>query len=264
MEKTTATLDKKSYTLGKKQYHIALCPGDIGEAVLLPGDPARSDIVAKYLDNAELMANNREHRTFTGYYKGVRVSVTSTGMGCPSASIAAEELINIGAKTLIRIGSSAALDPRVKIGDLMISLGAMKNEGTSRFYVPDNFPAIPDHDLTELLIRTAKEMTSGTDVSVFTGITSINDAFYGETPAYIETLRGYGILNLEMESSAIYTIAHLRGVRAATICGTSGNLTNAQVIYTKKNEALYRAWEIEIQIALETIYRMNQREEAGK
>lgn len=79
-------LDKESKTLGKKQYHIHLKPGDIGKYVLLPGDPARSDRVAKYLDNAELVANNREHRTFTGYYKGVRVSVTSTGMGCPVCS----------------------------------------------------------------------------------------------------------------------------------------------------------------------------------
>ena len=142
------SLDKSAITLGQKQYHIALNVGDIGEYVLLPGDPARSDIVAKYLDDPQLMANNREHRTFTGTYKGVKVSVTSTGMGCPSACIAAEELINIGAKTLIRIGSSAALDPTIKIGDLMISIAAMKNEGTSKFYVPENFPAVPDFEFT--------------------------------------------------------------------------------------------------------------------
>ena len=96
-------LDKELKTLGKKQYHIHLKPGDIGKYVLLPGDPARSDRVAKYLDNAEFVAENREHRTFTGYYKGVKISVTSTGMGCPSATIAAEELMNIGAECLIRI-----------------------------------------------------------------------------------------------------------------------------------------------------------------
>ena len=129
-------LDKELKTLGKKQYHIHLKPGDIGKYVLLPGDPARSDRVAKYLDNAEFVAENREHRTFTGYYKGVKISVTSTGMGCPSATIAAEELMNIGAECLIRIGSSAALQDDIKIGDLMISTGSMKNEGTSRFYVP--------------------------------------------------------------------------------------------------------------------------------
>ena len=101
-------LDKEKKTLGKRQYHIHLSPGDIGEYVLLPGDPARSNRVAAYLDDAHLVAENREHRTFTGYYKGVRISVTSTGMGCPSTAIACEELINIGAKCLVRIGSTAA------------------------------------------------------------------------------------------------------------------------------------------------------------
>ena len=257
------TLDKMAVTRGQKQYHIALTPEDIGEYVLLPGDPARSDIAAGFLENAQLMASNREHRTFTGYYKGIKISVTSTGMGCPSAAIAAEELINIGAKCLIRIGSSAALDPRVKIGDLMITTGAMKNEGTSRFYVPEGFPAVPDPELTLMLIQTAREMTRGTNISVFTGITSSDDAFYGETPEFLDKLRSYRVLNLDMESSALFTIAHLRGIRAATINGTSGNLTNAEVIYTRKNEKLHEAWEREIQVVLETIVRMEQQKRAA-
>jgi uridine phosphorylase len=101
-------------------------------------------------------------------------------------------------------------------------------------------------------------MTKGTDFRVYTGITSSDDAFYGETPEFLDKLRSYKVMNLDMESSALYTVAHLRGVRAATINGTSGNLTNAEVIYTKKNERLYDAWEKEIQIVLETIYRMEQ------
>jgi len=255
-------LNKNEVTMGQKQYHIALSPGEIGEYVLLPGDPARSDIVASYLNDAKLMANNREHRTFTGYYKGVKVSVTSTGMGCPSAAIAAEELINIGAKALIRIGSSAALDPNIRIGDLMISRAAMKNEGTSRFYVPDSFPAVPDLELTWHLIETAREMCKPTGEAVFVGINSSDDAFYGETPEFLDQLRKYKIMNIEMESSALYTIGHLRGVRTACICGTSGNLTNQEVIYTEKNVKLADAWEREIRIVLETIYRFEQRKNA--
>ena len=156
-------LDKESKTLGKKQYHIHLKPGDIGKYVLLPGDPARSDRVAKYLDHAELVANNREHRTFTGYYKGVKISVTSTGMGCPSTAIA---------------GSSAALQEGIKIGDLMISTGSMKNEGTSRFYVPDCFPAVPDFDLTRTIIDTAREMQPELTGRVYYGINASDDEFY--------------------------------------------------------------------------------------
>lgn len=257
-------IDKSEVTKGKKQYHIALSPGDIGEYVLLPGDPARSDRVAKYLDNAELKANNREHRTFTGTYKGVRISVTSTGMGCPSAAIAAEELVNIGARVLIRIGSSAALRDNVKIGDLLISTGAMKNEGTSRFYVPEGFPAVPDFDFTNLLIQNARELTKGTDTKVHTGINVTDDAFYGETQEYIEKLIKLGLLNVEMEASSIYTIAYLRGVRAACICGASGNLKTGEVIYQTENIKLAEAWEKEIQIVLETIYRFEQLKLQGK
>ena len=253
-----STLDKSEVTRGQKQYHIHLEAGDIGEYVLLPGDPARSDIVAKFLDDAKLMANNREHRTFTGYYKGVKISVTSTGMGCPSATIAAEELINIGAKTLIRIGSSAALDPRIKIGDLMISTAAMKNEGTSKFYVPENFPAVPDYAFNHVLIETAKEMTVDTEEKLYVGINASDDAFYGETPEFIDKLRKLKVMNIEMEASALYTVGHIRGVRTACICGASGNLTNAEVIYTHKNEKLAKAWELETQIVLEAIYRFSQ------
>lgn len=253
------SVNKSEITLGQKQYHIALEVGDIGEYVLLPGDPARSDIVAKYLDNPELKANNREHRTFTGTYKGVKVSVTSTGMGCPSMAIAAEELINIGAKTLIRIGSSAALDPKINIGDLMISIAAMKNEGTSKFYVPEAFPAVPDFAFTQHLIQVANEMAKDTDIVVHSGISATDDAFYGETPEFVEKLRTLKIMNIEMEASALYTIGYLRGVRTACICGTSGNLTNKEVIYTTKNEKLAEAWEKEIRVVLESIYQFEQK-----
>lgn len=251
-------LDKNLITKNTKQYHIALDVGDVGEYVLLPGDPARSDRVAKYLDRASLMANHREHRTFTGYYKGIKVSVTSTGMGCPSTAIAAEELIHIGAKHLIRIGSSAALRPDVKIGDLLITTAAMKNEGTSSFYVPQSFPAVPDFEFTNLLISTAKEMTASGDVRVFSGISSTDDAFYGETPDFIKKLQELKIQNIEMEASALFTVGHVRGVVTACICGASGNLTTGEVIYTTENIKLAEAWDLEIRVVLETIYRYEQ------
>lgn len=259
-----STLNKQETTLGQKQYHIALEPGDIGDYVLLPGDPARSDRVAKYLDNAELKANNREHRTFTGTYKGVKISVTSTGMGCPSAAIAAEELINIGAKTLIRIGSSAALDPEIRIGDLMISTASMKNEGTSKFYVPECFPAVPDFEFTHELAKTAKEMLEGKEEKVYIGISATDDAFYGETPEFVDSLRKLKVMNIEMEASALYTVGHLRNTRVACICGCSGNLTNSEVIYTKKNEKLADAWDREIQVVLESIVRFEEAKKEAK
>ena len=250
-----SVLNKEEITKNAKQYHIALQPGEIGDYVLLPGDPERSDRVAKYLDNAVFVANNREHRTFTGTYKGVKISVTSTGMGCPSAAIAAEELINIGAKVLIRIGSSAALMDDIKIGDLVITNGSMKNEGTSKFYVPDCFPAVPDFYFTNLMEQIAREKTKDSDINVFTGISATDDAFYGETPEWIEKLIKLKIQNIEMEASALFTIAHLRGIKAACICGVSGNLKTGEVIYEKANTKLADAWEKEIEIVLEAIYQ---------
>ena len=251
-------LDKQEVTRNAKQYHIELAPGDIGEYVLLPGDPARSDIVAKFLDSPKLVGNHREHRSFTGTYKGVKISVTSTGMGCPSAAIAAEELINIGAKVLIRIGSTAALQDGMRIGDLVISKGAMKNEGTSRFYVPESFPAVPDFHFTNLLHQVALEMTEEEDRRGFLGISATDDAFYGETQEWIRKLIDLKIANVEMEASALFTIGHIRDVAAACICGVSGNLKTGEVIYQQKNTKLAEAWEKEIQVVLETISRHHQ------
>ncbi len=246
-------LNKDEKTLGKRQYHIHLAPGDIGEYVLLPGDPARSDRVSEYLDNPVFVANNREHRTFTGTYKGVKISVTSTGMGCPSAAIACEELINIGAKCLIRIGSTAALQEGIGIGDLVISTGSMKNEGTSKFYVPDVFPAVPDFDFTRTLIDTAKRMQKDLGYNLSYGINASDDAFYGETPEWIEKLHSLGVLNVEMESSAIYTVCHRRKVRGAMISAVSGNLITGEVVYETENTKLATGWDHEIQVVLEAI-----------
>lgn len=250
-------VNKAEKTLGAKQYHIHLKPGDTGKYVLLPGDPARADRVAGYLDNAELIANNREHRTFTGFYKGVKVSVTSTGMGCPSAAIAAEELINIGAECLIRIGSTAALQPDPKIGDLIISTGSMKNEGTSRFYVPDCFPAVPDFELTRTLIDTAAEMGKELGYKYFYGLNATDDAFYGEDEPWIKKLSDLGLMNVEMESSAIYTVCHKRKKRAAMISAVSGNLVTNDVIYETANPGLADGWDNEIKVVLEAIYRFD-------
>jgi uridine phosphorylase len=251
--------NKQERTEGKKQYHIHLKPGDIGKYVLLPGDPARADRVAKYLDDAELKADHREHRTFTGFYKGVKISVTSTGMGCPSASIAAEELINIGAECLIRIGSTAALQPEPRIGDLIVSTGSMKNEGTSKFYVPDVFPAVPDFELTRTILDTTAEMAEELGYNYHYGINATDDAFYGEDEAWIKKLSDLGILNVEMESSAIYTVCHKRKKRGAMISAVSGNLVTNDVIYEKENEGLIKGWENEIKVVLEAIYRFEKR-----
>lgn len=255
------SVDKQSVISSEiRQYCTGLKPGDVGKYVLLPGDPARSDRVAKYLDDVKFIGMHREHRTYTGYYKGVKVSVTSTGLGCPSASIATQELSNIGAEVFIRIGSSAALDPNIKVGDLLISTGAMKNEGTSKFFVPDSFPAVPDFELTYMLIKQAKKYLANEDISVHAGIGSTDDSFYGETPEFIDNVYKYGCVNLDMEASGIFTVANVLKKKAAAIYSISSNLKSGEIYYadgTKEedNKKLADGWETEIKIALETFYQ---------
>lgn len=248
------TLNKAEATEGKIQYHLRLKPGDVGKYVLLPGDPDRVLRIAKYLDDWEEIVFNREYRTVTGEYKGIMVSATSTGIGCPSAAIAIEELANVGATHFLRVGSTGALQPGIETGDIIINTATMRNDGTSKFYVKEGFPAAADHFLTHALIESAANLQDERGFTYHVGLNASDDAFYGETPDFIEMLSNHKLLNVEMESGAIFTIAHLRGLKAAMVCGVSGNLVTSEVEYEEENTRLVQAWEDAIVIALEAIY----------
>lgn len=252
-------INKEERTRGKMQYHIRMRPGDVGEYVLLPGDPDRVLRIAKHLDDAREVEFHREYRTCTGFYKGIRVSATSTGIGCPSAAIAVEELANIGARVFIRVGSTGALQPHLHIGDLVISTGSMRNEGTSNFYAPPAFPAVPDHFLTHELYEAARALKPSRRYELYLGPNASDDAFYGETPEWIEKLSRLKLLNVEMESAALFTIAHLRGLTAGMVCAVSGNLVTDEVVYEEENLGLVRGWEDAIDVALEGIARYHQK-----
>jgi uridine phosphorylase len=249
--------DKARYSAGKLQYALQVKPGDVGKYVLLPGDPDRVARIGRRLDSVREIAFNREFRTCTGIYKGIPVSATSTGVGCPSASIAVEELANVGATHFIRVGSTAALQPYIQVGDIIINTAAMRNEGTTRFYVRDGFPAAADHMLTHTLIEAALALKASRGFSLHVGLNACDDAFYGETPEHIDMLQKHRLLNVEMESAAIFTVAHLRGLKAAMITGVSANLVTSDVVYEgeKVNQRLVHAWDNEIEIALEAIDR---------
>ncbi|MEN4099510.1 MAG: nucleoside phosphorylase [Anaerolineaceae bacterium] len=248
------SLDKTQQTLGRPQYHIKVRPGEVGKHVLLPGDPDRVLRIAQHLDDAREIAFHREHRTCTGTYKGIMISATSTGMGCPSAAIAVEELANIGATHFIRVGSTGALQEGMSIGDIVISTGAFRMDGTSRYYAHEGFPALPDYFLTKALFEIALEMRNNRDYKLFMGLNASSDAFYGETPELLQMLADHRILNIEMEASAIYTIANMRGLKAGMVCAVSGNLLTQDVIYDRPNTGLVQGWEDAIEIALEAIY----------
>ena len=133
------------YTEGSgKQYHTGVGPDDIGKYVIMPGDPKRCAKIAEFFDNAELVADVREYVTYTGYLEGEKVSVTSTGIGGPSAAIAIDELAKCGAHTFIRIGTCGGMQEEVLGGDVVIATGAVRMEGTSREFAPIEYPAVPD------------------------------------------------------------------------------------------------------------------------
>jgi len=250
----TISLDKSEKTVGRPQYHIKVRPGEVGKYVLLPGDPDRVLRIAKYLEDAKEIAFHREHRTWTGTYKGITVSATSTGMGCPSTAIAVEELANVGATHFIRVGSTGALQSGMKIGDVVVSTGAMRLDGTSGYYAHPSFPAVPDYFLTRALFEASVKHKEGRDFDVFMGLSASSDAFYAETPELLQMLADHRVLNVEMESSAIYTVSHMRGLKSAMVCAVSGNLLTGDVIYDRVNTGLVQGWEDAIQIVLDAIY----------
>ncbi|RLE91733.1 MAG: hypothetical protein DRJ55_05340, partial [Thermoprotei archaeon] len=158
------------------QYHIRCKPGDVAPYVLLPGDPSRVPLIAKHWDEARLVAKNREYVTYTGTYRGVPVSATSTGIGSPSAAIAVEELVRVGGKVFIRVGTSGPVNPKVKPWKLGIATGAVRDEGTTRQYVPIEYPAVADYRVVAALVEAAEKLGYRYHVGVF----HTKDSFYSE------------------------------------------------------------------------------------
>lgn len=206
-----------------RQYHIQVAQGEIGRYVIMPGDPKRCVKIAQYFDNPVLVADNREYVTYTGTLDGVKVSVTSTGIGGPSASIAMEELYRCGADTFIRIGTCGGMQTEVKSGDVVIATGAIRMEGTSREYAPMEFPAVSDLSVTNALVAAAEKK----DCHFHTGVVQCKDAFYGQhepetKPISYELMNKWeawkrlGCLASEMESAALFVVASYLGVRAGS------------------------------------------------
>ena len=207
-----------------KQYHIQVGKGEVGRYVILPGDPKRCAKIAAYFDEPKLIADSREYVTYTGKLDGVPVSVTSTGIGGPSASIAMEELYRCGADTFIRVGTCGGMQLDVKSGDTVIATGAIRMEGTSKEYAPIEFPAVANLDVTNALVQSAKELKQ----PCLVGVVQCKDAFYGqhepetkavgyELTAKWEAWKRLGCLASEMESAALFVVASNLGVRVGSV-----------------------------------------------
>ena len=208
------------------QYHTHLKPGDVGRYVLLPGDPIRTDLIASYFDDAKLVAHNREHKTWTGYLNGVKVSVTSTGMGCPSTAIALEELIKVGADTFIRVGTAGRVcdESWDETLDGVINNAAVRDEGTTIHYIPIEYPAVADRHVVAALDEAAKKC----GYNFLEGITQSKDSFFGQhapetMPAEArlkyrwEAWRRGHVVSSEMECAALFVISSIRRCRAGAI-----------------------------------------------
>lgn len=206
-----------------RQYHIQVAQGEVGRYVIMPGDPKRCVKIAQYFDDPVPIADNREYITYTGTLDGVKVSVTSTGIGGPSASIAMEELCRCGADTFVRIGTCGGMQTEVKSGDVVIATGAIRMEGTSKEYAPIEYPAVADLEVTNALVSAAK--TKG--FPYHAGVVECKDAFYGQhepekMPVGYELLSKWeawkmmGCLASEMESAALFIAAGKLRVRAGS------------------------------------------------
>lgn len=213
-----------------REYHIELAPGDVGKYVFLPGDPGRCEMIASYFDDAKFVARHREYETWTGYLDGEKVSVTSTGIGCPSAVIALEELVKIGADTFMRVGTSGSMQPHIKPGDLGVISAAIRDEGTTSHYLPMEFPAVADFGITQALWDAA--VKSG--LTTHLGVSQSKDSFYGQhAPGRMpvakrlqerwEAWMAGGAICSEMEAAGLYIVSQVLRVRATGIMMIMGH-----------------------------------------
>lgn len=228
---------------------------------ILPGDPKRIDTIKNFLDNPVELMYNREFRSVEGTYKGISVIAVSTGVGGSSASIAVEELHNLGVHTLIRVGSAGALQTNINLGDLIIGEGAIRDDGVSKTYVDAIYPAVPDHELLETMVSICKEK----NFPYHTGIIHSHETFYHDSNADEEKKwQKLKVLGADFESAGLFVVGRIRGCRCASIL-------NNVVLYGKDSadsvagyvngESLTAVGEKrEIEVALEAFYKLENKQ----
>ena len=202
------------------QPHLSVEPGDCHEIALIPGDPGRVDRIADQCTNVEPLAENREYKLVNATYDGQPLTICSTGIGCPSAAIAIEELNAVGVETVIRCGTTGALQSDIEIGDMIVATAAAKEEGTTKRYESAVYPAAPDYAVLSGLVDAAE----ANDEDVHVGPIVSDDAFYAESEAYVDDWEAANLLAVEMEAAAVFSLARRKGMQAGAICTVDGNL----------------------------------------
>lgn len=254
------------------QHHINLRKGDVGRYVLLPGDPGRCELIAQYFDNPQFITQKREYVTWTGTLLGEKVAVTSTGIGCPSTAIAVEELVAIGADTFIRVGTSGAMQPQIKTGDVGIITGAIRDEGTTLHYLPIEFPAVANVDVVMALREGARRA----GIPAHEGVSQSKDSFYGEVQpkrmpmsehlearwkAWVEG----GAICSEMEAAAIFILSSIYRKRASGVMLMAGDDMNPEHSTPEQVEAAHALLDIHrpVRVAIEALKVLIERDRAS-
>lgn len=242
-----------------KQPHIQLDETVNAICALMPGDPKRIDVIASCLDNVEELTFNREYRSIVGTYKGLRVIGISTGMGGSSVAIAVEELRKIGVHTMIRVGSAGAMQEEIGLGDLIICEGAIRDDGASKAYIDEIYPAVPDYRLINHCVDAARD----NNFKYHTGIVLSHESFYyDEDQENCEKWSKKGVLASDFETAALYTVGRLRKVHTASILNNvvlwKENTEESIGSYQTGEDKTAIGEKAEILTALEAMYRLEK------
>jgi len=226
--------------------HLHAEPGQVAPLVLLPGDPNRATFIAEtFFDHPQRYNDYRQLLGYTGSFRGVPVSVQSTGMGCPSLAIVVEELVRLGAKTLIRVGTAGIISRQVKPGELVVALAAVPHEGTTRHYLRgDPYAPVASFEVTRALVDAGQKLELKTHV----GLIQTEDGFYATSPDEVATLAARGVLAVEMEAAALFLLGKLRQVETGCLLVASNYIGDAAFVAP---ELLKQSVEQMVQVALE-------------
>ncbi|MHB0775948.1 purine-nucleoside phosphorylase [Halomonas sp. WWR20] len=236
--------------------HIEARPGDFADTVLMPGDPLRAQFIAEtFLDEVTTVNRVRNMLGFTGYYQGRRISVMGHGMGIPSVSIYAKELItDYDVKTLIRVGSCGAVCDDVRIHDIVVGIGACTDSKVNRTrFLDHDFAAIADFELTRHVV----DASAARGVSVKVGNLFSADLFYSPQTALLELMKRYGIVGVEMEAAGLYGVAAEYGARALTVCTVSDHILRGEALSAEKRQTSFHDM---MAITLDAVLRDDQQE----
>lgn len=233
------------------EFHIRCKPEDIARYVFTPGSHSRAKKIAAHFDDARLVSDSRGYLVYTGYVDGIRMTVSSTGMGGPTTAICLEELAHMGADTFIRVGSCGTMQDYVDCGDVIISTGTFRAGGTANNYLPLAFPAVPNFWVTTALVEAAKTL----GIKAHVGLGSAGDAFYApRDPSMRDVLKQSGIVSGEMESDTLYVLAAYRGWRAGALYANDGTSKATKPAWCA--DAFRQGEENVIRIGIEAMVRI--------